>query len=281
MLHETPPRKPTPYNEKLDDRKLEFPPVVPKLFPRFNSVTQSVYPGEIFPNTNDFDDGIRVLLPRYEEMLDAIAYCIPTTCTTLIDLGCGTAELSLRLLKRCPEAQILAVDYSPRMVEFARAKVTGAGYGDRWHAVCADFGELARPSGNATVPNWGGIQSSQACVSSLAIHHLDDDTKQALFAWVANFLEPGGCFWNADPVLAETPALQEVYRAVRQTWADEQGDRINAARAKVGTSVPQGSSGPDRLATLEAHLEMLRTAGFSGVAVPWKYFGFAVFGGYA
>ncbi|MEQ8957570.1 MAG: SAM-dependent methyltransferase, partial [Coleofasciculus sp. C2-GNP5-27] len=33
------------------------------------------------------------------------------------------------------------------------------------------------------------------------------------------------------------------------------------------------------LATLAAHLEMLKAAGFESVAVPWKYYGLAVFGG--
>lgn len=238
-------------------------------------MTQTVYPGEIFPNTTDFDDGIRVLLPRYEEMLDTLTACIAPTCKTLVDLGCGTGELSLRLLQRCPEAQVLAVDYSPRMVEFARAKVTRAGYGDRWHAICADFGDLATQNQGDTA-----IQSSEACVSSLAVHHLSDEMKQTLFTWIANLLEPGGCFWNADPVLAETPQLQEIYQSVRQAWAATQGETIETVRAKVGQSLPQGYSGQDRLATLNAHLAMLRQAGFNPVAVPWKYFGFAVFGGY-
>ena len=35
----------------------------------------------------------------------------------------------------------------------------------------------------------------------------------------------------------------------------------------------------DQLATLDAHLQMLQTAGFTTVAVPWKYYGLAVFGG--
>jgi trans-aconitate 2-methyltransferase len=32
--------------------------------------------------------------------------------------------------------------------------------------------------------------------------------------------------------------------------------------------------------TLEEHLQMLKAAGFESVAVPWKYYDWAVFGGF-
>ncbi|WP_159785140.1 class I SAM-dependent methyltransferase [Sodalinema gerasimenkoae] len=238
-------------------------------------MSKTVYPGEIFPNTHDFDEGIRTLLPRYTEMLDSITRCVPADCSTLIDLGCGTGELSLRLLERCPQAQVLAIDYSPRMLEFAHQKITQAGYNNRWEPLCADFGELAHQTSGDVA-----IQGAQACVSSLAIHHLSDEMKQTLFNWVFSILEPGGCFWNTDPVVPETPHLKDVYQSVREEWAQKKGDAIAATRAKVGESVPQGHSGQDRLASLQTHLQMLTSAGFQDVAIPWKYFGFAVFGGY-
>lgn len=47
----------------------------------------------------------------------------------------------------------------------------------------------------------------------------------------------------------------------------------------MGSSSTYGYSNQDQLATLEAHLQMLTQAGFSTIAVPWKYYGLAVFGG--
>ena len=100
-----------------------------------------MFPGEVFANTADFDTGIRHLLPRYDEMLDAIALCLPPTTKTVLELGCGTGELSLKILKRCPDAQLVAVDYSPRMIQFAQNKIHAAGYADRWTGIEADFGD--------------------------------------------------------------------------------------------------------------------------------------------
>jgi tRNA (cmo5U34)-methyltransferase len=241
----------------------------------------SIFPGEVFAETAAFDSGMSQLLPYYAQMLDAVAACVPTTANRILELGCGTGALSLRVLERCPSAQLVAVDYSPRMVAFAQDKLHRAGLGDRVIWIEADFGAWADASKAAfsDIEPLAMSQRFDACLSSLAIHHLDDAIKQKLFQRVQHQLQPGGCFWNADPVLPESPALESIYQAARNAWAQQQGIDLTAVRSQIGTSVEQGYSGPDRLATLDWHLTALTHAGFTTTAVPWKYYGLAVFGG--
>jgi tRNA (cmo5U34)-methyltransferase len=233
-----------------------------------------IFPGEVFANTNDFDNGIRQLIPRYDEMLEVITRCLPSTSKRILELGCGTGELSLKILKRFPEAKIIALDYSPRMIDFAQDKISQAGYKDNWQGVEADFGEWAN---NPEKFDLG--DGFDACISSLAIHHLPDEMKISLFASICKNLNHGGCFWNADPILAETPDMAFVCQTAREEWTSQQGIAIADVRAKIGTSSTYGYSSQDQLATLETHLQMLSQAGFASVAVPWKYYGLAVFGG--
>ncbi|AUT04142.1 SAM-dependent methyltransferase [Nostoc sp. CENA543] len=234
-----------------------------------------LFPGEVFANTADFDHGIRQLLPRYDEMLDVITRCLPTTSRYILELGCGTGEVSLKILERCPDAHIVALDYSPRMLQFAQDKIAAAGYAPRWTGIQADFGDWA------IHPEKFNIGSEfDACVSSLAIHHLQDEMKLQVFQQISASLGQNGCFWNADPILPESPALAEIYQAAREEWTRQQGTDLAAIRAKVGTSNQQGYSSQDQLATLATHLQMLTQAGFKTVAVPWKYYGLAVFGGW-
>jgi tRNA (cmo5U34)-methyltransferase len=236
---------------------------------------QNVFPGEVFANTADFDTGIRQVLPRYDECLDVITRCLPSTSQRILELGCGTGELTLKILKRFPNAQVIALDYSPRMVQFAQDKITTAGYQQQWTGIQADFGDWANN------PEKFDIGSGfDACVSSLAIHHLDDEMKLKLFQQIAAKLTPNGCFWNADPTLSESPALAEVYKAAREEWVVEQGISLTEITAKRGTSTTEGYSSQDQLATLDAHLQMLTKAGFKTVAVPWKFYGLVVFGGW-
>ncbi len=234
-----------------------------------------IFPGEVFVNTADFDSGIRRLLPKYDEMLDVLVGCIASANNRILELGCGTGELSLKVLERYPSASVVAVDYSPRMLDFARAKIESAGYAARWTGIELDFGEWANN------PNFSGLGDKfNSGISSLAIHHLEDEMKLKLFGRIRESLNAGGCFWNADPLLAESAAIKDIYQAAREDWALSQGETLAQIRANVGTSVSYGYSNPDRLATLSAQLEMLINAGFESVAVPWKYYGMAVFGGF-
>ncbi len=234
-----------------------------------------IFPGEVFVNTADFDSGIRRLLPKYDEMLDVLAGCIASANNRILELGCGTGELTLKVLERYPSAIVVAVDYSARMLDFARAKIESAGYAARWTGIELDFGEWANN------PNISGLDKKfNGCISSLAIHHLEDEMKLKLFGRIRQSLNAGGCFWNADPLLAESAAMKDIYQAAREDWALSQGETLTQIRANVGTSVSYGYSNPDRLATLSAQLEMLTKSGFETVAVPWKYYGMTVFGGF-
>jgi tRNA (cmo5U34)-methyltransferase len=242
---------------------------------RVEVLMQQMFPGEVFANTADFDTGIRQLLPRYDEMLSVICTCLPSASDRILELGCGTGELSLKILNRCPNAQVIAVDYSPRMLEFAQKKMTTAGYQHRWTGIEADFGEWANHPEQFDI----GLEFD-ACVSSLAIHHLKDEMKSKLFSRIRESLIGGGCFWNADPVLPESLILTEVYTVVREEWAAQQGKTLAEIRAKTAKTTTQGYSSQDQLATLDTHVQMLKKAGFETVAVPWKYYGLAVFGGW-
>ena len=179
---------------------------------------QQLFPGEVFASTADFDIGIRQLIPRYDEMLEVISRCLPSTSLRILELGCGTGELSLKILKRFPNAQVIALDYSPRMLQFAQDKITASGYQKRWVGTQADFGDWAN---NPEKLNIGS--EFDACVSSLAIHHLQDEMKLKLFSRIAASLTQDGCFWNGDPILPESSALAEVYQAAREEWSVEQG----------------------------------------------------------
>lgn len=239
-----------------------------------------VFPGEVFAQTKDFDAGMRQLMPYYDEMLEAVARCVPSTSRRILELGCGTGELSLKILNRCPDAQIVALDYSPRMIEFARKKIVEAGY-QQWNGVEADFGEWADNPEKFDIGT-----EFDACVSSLAIHHLSDEMKAKLFQRIGKSLKSNGCFWNADPVLSESPILEEIYQAVGKEWVKKQGTTIEQVRSglasnsdSVDYAANYGYSSQDQLATLDTQLQMLKKAGFNTVAVPWKYYKSAVFGG--
>jgi tRNA (cmo5U34)-methyltransferase len=89
-----------------------------------------------------------------------------------------------------------------------------------------------------------------AVVSGLAIHHLEDERKRALFGEVRALLAPGGVFVNLDLVSPASPRIHERFRH------------------EIGRTEDDPS---DRLADLGEQLGWLRDAGFSEVDCHFKW----------
>lgn len=209
-----------------------------------------------------YDLMVRKLIPHYDAMLEAVVDALPfgsDEALRVIDLGCGTGELSLRVKQEFPRARITCLDFAPNMLELARRKL----------AALPDIGFVA---GDLTAFPAG--ERYDAVVSSLAVHHLTDDGKQRLFNRIAGVLGNGGAFFMADGVRGQNEFLHQV----------------NLLRWKefIGKSFPPDElegvwenmhRAEDRPAPLRDQLDWLRAAGFRDVDVVWKYYKFAVFGG--
>jgi SAM-dependent methyltransferase len=87
-------------------------------------------------------------------------------------------------------------------------------------------------------------------VSALAIHHLEDVRKRALFSEIHAFLRPGGVFVNLDLVAAASNNQHERFRQAIGRPEDDPADR---------------------LAGLCDQLRWLREAGFRDVDCQFKW----------
>ena len=153
----------------------------------------------------------------------------------ILDLGCGDGRLTAILLEAYPESTALCVDMSPPMLEAVTERFAGD---DRVTVATHDF--------EVPVVFDGPFD---AIVSSLAIHHCDDDRKRALYAECAALLAPGGVFANLEIVKSPTQSLHD-------QWRDEMGARDDPS---------------DRLADMFSQLDMLRAAGLDDVDCIWKW----------
>lgn len=106
----------------------------------------------------------------------------------LLDLGVGTGETSLRILRSHPGAAVVGVDENTSMLDRARARLPGSP-----HLVTQRLQD-ALPEG-----------TFDAVVSTLAVHHLDGAEKANLFTRIAAALRPGGRFALADIVVPQHP----------------------------------------------------------------------------
>jgi tRNA (cmo5U34)-methyltransferase len=138
-------------------------------------------------------DMIRTEVPDYDTLQAEITRAVQgwngTRAPRVLDLGAGTGSTAKAVLDARPDARIVLVDENPGMVAIARELLPASTIED---VVIADLADPL-PDGPFDL-----------VVSALAIHHLDGDAKQALFASVHDRLRAGGRFAMADVVVPAT-----------------------------------------------------------------------------
>ncbi|MDG4804700.1 class I SAM-dependent methyltransferase [Micromonospora sp. WMMD980] len=177
----------------------------------------------------------------------------------VLDLGAGTGLLALLLSAAVPGVRMTLVDGAPAMLAVAAGHLAARGVPHR--AVHADLADPL-PAGRY-----------DAVVSALAVHHLDDDGKRALYRRAADVLAPDGVFVNAEQVAGPTPALDRRYDEVWTARIVELGsdaDEIAASRARMRF---------DRPATVADQCHWLGEAGLVDIDCFFKEWRFAVLGG--
>jgi tRNA (cmo5U34)-methyltransferase len=161
---------------------------------------------------------------------------LPERLERFIDLGTGDGRLIALVRERHPDAGAIGVDFSQPMLDRAAERFAGdPTVEQRKHDLADPFPPEA---------------PLDAVVSALAIHHLEDDRKRALFREIHSMLAPGGVFANLDLVASQTPEEHERFRRA------------------IGR--PQNDPA-DRLAGLCEQLGWLREAGFREVDCHFKW----------
>ncbi|HUI28127.1 MAG TPA: class I SAM-dependent methyltransferase [Candidatus Kryptonia bacterium] len=195
----------------------------------------------------------------YRTVLDVVPF--PTDAAIrVLDLGAGTGVLSSFLAAAFPRADITMVDISEEML--SRARVRFADKATPAKFIVMDFATAALPDPYDLV------------VSALAIHHLSHDDKRRLFRAVYAALNDGGAFINADQALGPTAAAEARYQDIWLRRAHEKG----ASKGDIAAAIERMRA--DRSATLTDQLRWLTEAGFCDVDCWYKFYRFAVLGGF-
>ena len=207
-------------------------------------------------HASDYDAVRRRLVPPFDAFYGTAVGALELVTgpvARVLDLGAGTGLLAAQVLAAHPAAEVVLLDGAPAMLEEARAALgESASYVE---------GDLA---GDLPAGPWDAV------VSALAIHHLADHDKAALFSRVHGGLRDGGVFVNAEQVAGPTPWLDEVYehrheRAARALGASD--DEWHGALDRMRH---------DRCATVEQQLDWLGEAGFADADCLFKDHRFAV-----
>ncbi len=215
---------------------------------------------------------------RFTVISDVVEHvCAGRTRPLLLDLGCGPGSLSARLARRLPDAEIVAVDMDPVLLELGRTHHADAA---RYvHAVIGEDGwadalELPR--------------SLDVAVSTTALHYLPARDLLETYRSLAALLRPGGALVNGDHFPPDMRSCSDLTAHVGRRRAERAGVhgsedweswwRAAAADPELADLFEQrersrpssGGGGGNRHLPVCRHAELLRQAGFSRVTPVWQ-----------
>lgn len=204
-----------------------------------------------------YDQQRPYLIPCFDDFYGAASALLANRprARTVLDVGAGTGLFSYFLYQQRPDLAFTLIDLAPEMLAVARQRFAGL----------PDFAFRELDFSTAALPGTFDI-----IISSLAIHHLPDTEKAALYQRIYTALNPGGLFINADQVLGRTVGFDSFYRQNWRTTVLCSGlpdEAIQRAFERIKL---------DDFGTLEAQLRMLETAGFQEVDCVYKNLSFAV-----
>lgn len=170
-------------------------------------------------------------LPLYEEVAHWVREQLPAgSVRRVLDVGSGPGAVSCLLAEVFPQAEVVAVDATPGLLELARARADRTGLGDR---VGTRLAEL--PDGLAE------LGPADLVWASGSLHHVGD--QRAVLTGLAGLLRPGGLLALLEGGLPARhlprdigigrPGLESRLEAAAAAWFADMRAALPGAKAEV------------------------------------------------
>ncbi|MGE0600619.1 MAG: class I SAM-dependent methyltransferase [Dehalococcoidia bacterium] len=195
----------------------------------------------------------------------------------VLDIGAGYGAFTEAVLDHFLNATALGLEVSEPMMAVGHEHM--ARFGDRfsYHVGDFDYGELPTDLAGPF----------DAVIASAAILHLSHDARR-LYGGVFGLLNPGGCFFNVEPIAPPNEELETWYRERRERQFLRNDDRPGP-RPEHSLMLHHDFESEDAFEQHQRHhhveteadqLAFLRSAGFVHVDCFYKVLLDAVIGGY-
>lgn len=202
--------------------------------------------------SNDYTEFVVKCIPRYEEMLLTLFKYIPPSFSprTILDLGCGTGNLTRLVKDYYPESELIAVDISQECIDICKQRTNQLNI----QYLKQDFRELNFRVG-----------SIDLVISSIAIHHLEDEEKARFFKKIFKWQSDNGILSICDQFKGETSFIYEKHIALWKSYAYSQG-----ATDKEWALWMDHQTRHDYHASLFSYMKWLKSVGYYNVDCTWR-----------
>lgn len=196
------------------------------------------------------------------ELLTSAAKVIKPDATTLLDLGCGAGNYTLKMLSKLPNLDCTLVDLSQNMLDKAYQRVSEVTSG-KIEIIQGDIREIDLPTNHFDIILAGAV-----------LHHLREDSDwEFVFQKLFNSLKFGGCLMISDLIFQENLAVNEL------VW-ERYGDYLTQVGGKeYQQKVFDYIEKEDTPRSMTFQLDLMKKVGFSSTEILHKNSCFGAFGG--
>lgn len=149
----------------------------------------------------DFEEENQGFVERFREYFPEFAQ------GTVLDLGCGPADIPIRLARLYPDCRVIGIDASAPMTQLGERTVKVAGLADRITLRCERYEEVA------------GARIADAAISNSLLHHLPNPLQ--FWQKLRQLVKPGTPVLVMDLLRPESP---EAAQAIVDQYAANEPD---------------------------------------------------------
>lgn len=198
----------------------------------------------------DYDSLIRRAVPRYDELIERLLAYLPDAACRILELGCGTGNLTVAVAERFPSAALTLVDAAPEMLAVSRSRLPAT---REVQLVEARFEDLELPT-----------SSFDLVTSCISLHHVQD--KGSLFGRLHALLQPGGTLLYADQMRGGTQRLHAInWQAMQRFW--RQPGHLDQGEI---AGLQEHADAHDFYVPILDQVRLLEAAGFGEFDVVWR-----------
>ncbi len=204
-----------------------------------------------------YDRQRTIVIPNLDQLYNIITDLADSNITAprILNLGAGTGLLTENIFNKYSRGYYTLIDISEEMLDIARKRFKD---NLNFKYILGDYLKADFED------------SFDIIISSLSIHHLEDNDKRIIYSKVYELLNDDGIFLNADQVLAPSPENEYIYQ--KNWWEKIETGTLNLDEKDVIIDRMKH----DKPATLENNIIWLKNSGFTNVDVFYKYYNFCV-----
>lgn len=196
------------------------------------------------------------------ELISEAAKAVNPFSTTLLDIGCGAGNYSLKMLSKIPNLDCTLVDLSEPMLQRAKERVGKE-----------TSGSVATIQGDMRAVEIAK-DSYDIILAGAVLHHLREEADwEFVFRKIYSSLKKGGSFWISDLVVQDSELVNTLIWEQYGKYLEELGGK------EYSKHVLAYIEKEDSPRSVNFQLDLMKKVGFEKVEILHKNLCFAAFGG--